>query len=190
MDTGRSVGGLSTQVSTDSTSPERRSNRRASIETDDMSSEQGGAPSWLFSFVDLAFLSLIAMTQLTADMTAGAPDLGELVVPNIGEEATTTLATNASEMWQLRVYPMNDEEGPAFSLVSTPRGAQPEPPARISVEDLRAELSTFGARGRAKPLLAPHQNSRSQDLLDAAALIEEFWPDRRRALVARNFDAS
>lgn len=149
-----------------------------------------GAPSWLFSFVDLAFLSLIAMTQLTADMTAGAPDLGELVVPNIGEEATTNLATDASEMWQLRVYPMDDEAGSAFALVSTVQSKQGIPPERFDVETLRALLADFDSLGRAKPLLAPHQNSRSQDLLDAAALIEEFWPDRRRALVARNFDAS
>ena len=34
-----------------------------------------------------------------------------------------------------------------------------------------------------KPLLAPHQDSRSQDLLDAIAAIEERWPDGRRTAV-------
>lgn len=155
-----------------------------------MSSDQGGAPSWLFSFVDLAFLSLIAMTQLTADMTAGAPDLGELIVPNIGEEATSDLATDASKMWQLRVHPMDDQDGPAFSLVSSDRSTEDAPPARLDVIELRAQLTQFETHGQSKPLLAPHQNSRSQDLLDAAALIEEFWPGRRRVLVARNFEAS
>ena len=39
-----------------------------------------------------------------------------------------------------------------------------------------------------RPVLAPHEDSRSQDLLDAAALIEEFWPGRRRVTVARVLD--
>jgi hypothetical protein len=38
-----------------------------------------------------------------------------------------------------------------------------------------------------KPLLAPHADARSQDLLDAVELIEEAWPSRRRATVARVF---
>ncbi len=155
-----------------------------------MACDTGNAPSWLFSFVDLAFLSLIAMTQITSGMTANAPDLGELVVPTIGEEATRTLPTQASEMWQLRVYPMDDTGGSPFALVSTVQAEEAGPPTRIDVEDLRMQLTSFKETGRSKPLLAPHQNSRSQDLLDAAALIEEIWPDRRRALVARNVDAS
>ena len=44
-------------------------------------SDGGNAPSWLFSFVDLAFLLMIAMTQLTEDAPVEAPNLGELVVP-------------------------------------------------------------------------------------------------------------
>ena len=32
-----------------------------------MQQTDGGAPAWLFSFVDLAFLMLIAMTQLAPD---------------------------------------------------------------------------------------------------------------------------
>ena len=38
------------------------------------------APAWLFSFVDLAFLLLIAMTQMSADEM---PELGEIVIPRI-----------------------------------------------------------------------------------------------------------
>ena len=35
-----------------------------------------------------------------------------------------------------------------------------------------------------KPLLAPHRDSRSEDLLEAAGQLEERWPGRRRATVA------
>ena len=35
-----------------------------------------------------------------------------------------------------------------------------------------------------RPLLAPHGDSRSEDLLAAASLVEELWPGRRRATIA------
>ena len=64
-----------------------------------MDAEQGGAPAWLFSFVDLAFLMLIAMTQLAGDV-AQAPDLGEMIVPSINEQsAPGELATGSDRAW-------------------------------------------------------------------------------------------
>jgi hypothetical protein len=50
---------------------------------------------------------------------------------------------------------------------------------------LRAKLLLLHEQRVAKPLLAPHEDSRSQDMLDAAGMIEQYWPSRRRALVAR-----
>ena len=44
------------------------------------SDDSGNAPSWLFSFVDLAFLSLIVMTQMASNVDTAAPDLGDMVV--------------------------------------------------------------------------------------------------------------
>ena len=63
--------------------------------------QDGGAPAWLFSFVDLAFLMLIALTQLAGDVGADPPDLGEIVVPRIGEQATQgELRPDASRAWR------------------------------------------------------------------------------------------
>jgi len=158
--------------------------------------EQGGAPAWLFSFVDLAFLMLIAMTIL-ANQNAGAPDLGEMVVPRIGEETTKKLGASRGDIWQLRVHPpMEDAIGvlePPFELVSVPAtgvsgGGAPAPdvePPKIDRVELRERLGALEAEVGARPLLAPHEDSRSQDLLDAASLIEEFWPSQRRAVVAK-----
>lgn len=150
------------------------------------------APVWLFSFVDLAFLMVIAMTQLSSDVKPGAPDLGEMVVPRIGEEATSDLATGAAEVWQLRVHPQADGRDAAeaddgvFELV---RAGGAEAGARsehfVAVAGLRLRLLELAAARAEQPLLAPHRESRSQDLLDAAALIEELWPGRRRVTVAR-----
>jgi hypothetical protein len=153
-----------------------------------MSAEGGNAPSWLFSFVDLAFLCMIAMTQLASDITTPAPDLGEMVVPAIGKEVTTDLSSGAQDFWQLRVYRPSDEFEHPFELTHSLDGVVEGEGVRLPRELLRERLSELREGDGRKPLLAPHEDSRSQDMLDAAALIEELWPSRRRALVARNTD--
>ena len=157
-----------------------------------MSADTGNAPSWLFSFVDLAFLSLIAMTQLSSNVDAATPDLAEMVVPQIGSEATDTLATGAADLWQLRVHPPDESQASPFQLFHTSETVQPGEAGvgRLELVDLRARLLDLRESEGGKPLLAPHEDSRSQDMLDAAALIEEIWPSRRRALVSRNVEPS
>ena len=153
------------------------------------SGEQGGAPSWLFSFVDLAFLMLIAMTLVASDK-AGAPDLGEMAVPRIAEKASKELAGGmAAKAWQLRVHPpVQDDDGslePPFELLvagSALVGAEGD---LLDKQELERRLVALEDEGVGKPLLAPHEDSRSQDMLDAAGLIETYWPSPRRALVAR-----
>ena len=151
--------------------------------------EQGGAPAWLFSFVDLAFLMLIAMTLVAAEK-AGAPDIGEMAVPRIGEKQSTELnAGMAGEFWQLRVHPPSQyDDGtlePPFELTLKTGGVQNEEAELVDKAELAKRLASIKDGGAQKPLLAPHEDSRSQDLLDAAGLIEEHWPSPRRALVAR-----
>ena len=141
------------------------------------------APSWLFSFVDLAFLLLIAMTQI-AD--PNAPELGEMLVPRIQRDATGNLPTAAGDAWQLRVHPPARDGVSPFELVHGPADT---PAERLDEPGLRARLGELSDSGARKPLLAPHEDSRSQDLLDAAAAIEEKWPDRRRVLVGRRLAA-
>ncbi|MEM7408703.1 MAG: hypothetical protein AAF430_00535 [Myxococcota bacterium] len=141
----------------------------------------GNAPSWLFSFVDLAFLLLIAMTQLAEDAPVEAPVLGELVVPRIEQDATASLPSQAHERWQLRIHPPS-EEAP-FELVRVIDG-EPAETERAELEALRDRLSALQGDVGKKPLLAPHEDSRSQDLLDAVALLEELWPGTRRATVS------
>lgn len=143
-------------------------------------SDGGNAPSWLFSFVDLAFLLLIAMTQVAGDPSA--LDLREMSVPRVGAAATAELPAGAPGHWQLRVHPPEPSE-PPFELLAP--GAAGE--VRVAAARLRAELARLHASDARKPLLAPHADSRSQDLLDAAAMIEELWPSRRRATVVPIF---
>ena len=90
-----------------------------------MAQDDGGAPPWLFSFVDLAFLLLIAMTQLAADPSDDL-DLGDIIVPRIQQDSTGQLPTGASQAWQLRVHPPSQyEDGslePPFELLLTGGG--------------------------------------------------------------------
>jgi len=137
------------------------------------------APAWLFSFVDLAFLLLIALTQV-----GGGPravDLGEIIVPRVNEDSTHALPGGARERWQLRIHPPSATEPGPFEMLApggTAAGAQ------IAAATLREQLGRLEQAHAEKPLLAPHQDSRSQDLLDAIALIEERWPGGRRAAVS------
>jgi hypothetical protein len=140
----------------------------------------------LYSFVDLAFLLLIAMSQLDLDLRASV-DLGEITIPNIVTSAATPLSADARERWQLRVHPPEDEAAGPFALVVMGAGAVDE---RIGVEALRASLDALQQERGPKPLLAPHKTSHSRDLLLAVALLEERWPSRRSVILAPEEEAS
>ena len=151
-----------------------------------------GAPAWLFSFVDLAFLMLIAMTQLAPEPGAKSPDLGEMIVPRVGATSSTEMGDSASEVWQLRVHPPLPANGdgetvPPFELVKIEDGVIQDEGERIDGPDLRVALANLKRDRGLKPILAPHEDSRSQDMLEAAALLEESWPGRRRVAVSRVF---
>lgn len=139
------------------------------------------APAWLFSFVDLAFLLLIAMTQIGGN--GAAPELGEISVPRVQAGAASELPAGAPDRWQLRIHPPDAGAAP-FELM---RPDAAPGVARLESEALAGELAALHGRDARKPLLAPHADSRSQDLLLAASLVEELWPSRRRATVAPIF---
>ena len=153
-----------------------------------MNHSDGGAPAWLFSFVDLAFLMLIAMTQLSPDRGARIPNLGEMIVPRVNAAATSELGNVAAESWQLRVHPPEAKARSPYQLVRIVAGVAQHDDDRIEPEALRSELVELKNERGTRPMLAPHQDSRSQDMLEAAALLEEMWPGRRRAAVRRVFD--
>ena len=144
-----------------------------------MASGSDTAPAWLFSFVDLAFLLLISLTQV-----GGGPravDLGEMIVPKVNQDATATLSAGATQRWQLRVHPPSTDAAGPFELLAP--GRSDGAGAHLAAAALREQLGRLQDAHAEKPLLAPHQDSRSQDLLDAIALIEERWPEGRRTAV-------
>jgi hypothetical protein len=145
------------------------------------------APVWLFSFVDLAFLLLIAMTQLDEGREL-AVELGEIVVPRIHASAEG-MPSAAAARWQLRVHPAEEPATSPFELVLPSPNDDEVPGARLDSAALRQQLASLKSTGVPRPILAPHADSRSQDLLDAVGILEEVWPDRRRATVAPDLAA-
>lgn len=143
-----------------------------------MESSSNSAPAWLFSFVDLAFLLLIAMTQMSAD---AMPELGEIVVPQIHATSAGDLPTAATDRWQLRVYP--PDEGRAAFELSRGKPQDGVEAERIDGAAMRERLAAISAEGASRPILAPHEDSLSRHMLDAVGMLEEFWPQRRRATV-------
>ena len=144
-----------------------------------MASSHSDTPAWLFSFVDLAFLILLAMTQLGTPEAQKSIDLGEIVVPKIGSDGGAQPMAESYTGLQLRVYPTGGGELP-FELV-TPNAQ----PTRFAKEELRPRLTRFRTSGMERPLLAPHADSRSEDLLFAVGMIEDLWPSNRKATVER-----
>ena len=137
-----------------------------------------GAPVWLFSFVDLAFLLLIALTQMQSGKQM-AVELGEIVVPKISTE-TEGMPSSAPVAWQLRVHPKDEAQSSPFELIDPRRPGSGE---RLGEAALRGKLAELARSGGQRPVLAPDAESRSQDLLTAVSLVEEAWPQRRRATV-------
>lgn len=134
------------------------------------------APAWLFSFVDLAFLLLMALTAF-APKDMGRGELGELVVPRL-EEGKIEPARVSASTYQLRIHP-KDGQSP-FELVA-PDGLG----ARLDADALRARLRALKSFDEGKPLVAPHADSRSEDLLRALGMVDEIWTRERGALVDR-----
>lgn len=167
------------------------------------------APIWLFSFVDLAFLLLIAFTQAGPEWARTGPPVGQIEMPRLQTPAGPLAGRSDPSGWQLRVHPVLAHEGrrtgesavaaplkPAseprsalpFELVES-AGAQPEStrdgaaPTRIDARALAVRLERLRERGAARPILAPHRDSRSEDLLIAVGLLEDAWQGDRAVAV-------
>jgi len=152
-----------------------------------MATPHDHAPAWLFSFVDLAFLLLIALTQLGPEGGGIALDLGEIVVPQVRGDSLAQLPASAAQRWQLRVHAPGASLAGPFELIDPGVPSDPMHSERMNVEALRQRLVSLRDGGAGRPLLTPHENSLSQDLLDAVAQLEELWSRNRRVLASSTY---
>lgn len=155
------------------------------------------APIWLFSFVDLAFLLLIAFTQAGPRTVAMGDPVGLLDIPRLETAARPIEESANAPVWLLRVHPPlaraeatgTPPARPAFELLESSRALPAEAgqvrPAveRIDARELAARLELLRARKLERPVLAPHRDSRSEDLLVAVGLLETTWQGRRAVAV-------
>jgi hypothetical protein len=144
------------------------------------------APIWLFSFVDLAFLLLIAFTQIGPRDVADALDLATLEIPRIQGPGNAADLPADGAVWQLRVHPVAtpiDESIDHAPFVLVEPGTDPDVAERRGAAALGEALAVLDQRGEAKPILAPHRDARAEDLLVAVSLLDESWGGTRTAAV-------
>lgn len=144
------------------------------------------APIWLFSFVDLAFLLLIAFTQIDAPIPDAARELATIEIPRIHGPGTALDRTPQAAPWQLRVHAPSaslDAEGarPPFSLVEP--GTDAARARGLDADELAQHLATLARREAEKPFLAPHRDARAEDLLTAVSLLDDAFGGARAVAV-------
>lgn len=165
-----------------------------------MKRREKSAPIWLFSFVDLAFLLLILFTQLIPDTPPNPVAVAELELPRIERVEPARGAPASEPVWQIRIRPLAIGDDPAvrrapFELVEPTRtgsaaarddtagGAAIASREPFDARDLEARLELLHARSAPRPLLAPHREARSEDLLVAVSLLERIWQSGRGVTV-------
>ena len=157
-----------------------------------MKRRERSAPIWLFSFVDLAFLLLILFTQMIPDSPSSPVELAELELPRIEQIEPAVAGATSEPVWQLRIHPLAADDDPSrrrspFELIEP--DATPGAPVETSsakafdARDLEARLAVLHARSLPRPLLTPHRDARSEDLLVAVSLLEQIWQNGRGVTV-------
>lgn len=166
-----------------------------------MKRRERSAPIWLFSFVDLAFLLLIAFTQLVPDPEKTRAELAELELPRIEAVEPSADAPIGAPRWQIRVLPLAADDAASaerapFELIEpgaplagtrekdakTANDATP-PGRRVGAAELASRLDLIHDRAQPRPILAPHRDARSEDLLVAVSLLERVWQNDRGVTV-------
>lgn len=154
-----------------------------------MHAGERNTPIWLFSFVDLTLLLLIAFTQISRQQ--GGEELRDRIVsvielPVLERGPQTTEPAEKAALWQLRVLPRAGDaiEAPyVLAAGAQETGATESVDRSLESGRLREALAAIREAREGKPLLLPHRDSRSEDLLIAVALLEELWGDGRSATV-------
>lgn len=144
------------------------------------------APIWLFSFVDLAFLLLIAFTQIGLPDSTGSVEIVELEIPQIHGRGLPPASDSLGPAWQLRIHPPSGPEAASvpFQLIEPgTAGASSAETTYVSSSELESRLRVLRDRESRKPVLAPHRDSRSEDLLMAVSLLEDVWQSTRTVAV-------
>jgi len=127
---------------------------------------------WLFAFADLAFLLLIAFTQIPHS------DIEKISLPRVPSSQNREVIT-PSESYKLYIHSQAEESyfKKPFQLVLSKgkeRYGAEEQLSEIQLKDKLLDLSKKTDKG---PILWPAPSARTEDMLIAYSHIKFFWSD-------------
>jgi hypothetical protein len=134
---------------------------------------------WIFAFADLAFLLLIAFTQVAS---SNSNICYEMNVPKVAGDIDPQPISQAAEYYELRVMSADEKGLKPFKLVHIKGGAvdASEP---LNHEDLKLRLSDLKKKGQKRPILSADERSYSKDAFLALSLIESEWKARMAGVI-------
>ena len=140
-----------------------------------MQRHERSAPIWLFSFVDLAFLLLIAFTQIGGgDVRSNGPVV-QVELASLHDSTAQAAGNTPTARWRLQVAAASERGESTPFLLLEPDATAGAPSAAIGASDLSAHLRILGDRGLDRPVLLPHPEARAEDLLVAVDLVDDVW---------------
>ena len=127
---------------------------------------------WLFAFADLAFLLLIAFTQIPH------ADIQKMLLPKI-PPASNRESIDTALTYKLFVHPPLKElylKSP-FEIVSSNEKEGRHTGDLLSEKQLKRRLENLSEIADTGPILWPHPSSQSEDMLIAYTYIKHIWPN-------------
>lgn len=131
--------------------------------------------TWLFTFVDVAFLLLLVFTQFAKMGSADSPVAEmRLPAPAVAKNPELTALTPGKDYRQILVDKHSDKP---FLVTRITKGNEVSRSPAMSYAELRKGLSIMAGDGlkEPRPVVVPLPESYSSDLLQATALVSKFW---------------
>jgi len=125
---------------------------------------------WLFAFADLAFLLLIAFTQVPLGVT-----FEEMVIPEVNPDSHYEPLNTRVQSVELRIHKVSEEEPNPFQLVLYLDNGGKSFGKRISKEELEGSLRAIAQEGKSQPFIVPDERSFTKDLVWAMSLVRMIW---------------
>jgi hypothetical protein len=134
---------------------------------------------WIFAFADLAFLLLIAFTQVAS---SNSNICYEMNVPKVSGDINPQPVSQAAEYYELRVLSSDEKSSKPFQLVYI-KGSKADSSEPMNSEDLKLQLGDLKKKGKKRPILSADERSFSKDAFLALSLIEAEWKARMAGVI-------
>ncbi|MBI4688961.1 MAG: hypothetical protein HY754_01610 [Nitrospirae bacterium] len=143
---------------------------------------------WLFAFTDVAFLLLLTFTQFSRiNSSQIAVAEMDLPVPQVAKNSGISTLPVINRYTRLVVD--TNSEAP-FRIDYIENNKQIKDSGYLTREELEKELKSIHGRKQEmrlktepRPIIAPHPESYSGDLLYAASLVGKIWDEEIKSLV-------